>query len=244
MAATEKINNNFYHHLGKLWYEAKDDPVALLRAENKVKVPWIVRRLKRNSRVLDVGCGGGFLSNALALAGHEVTGVDLSEDALRIAHEYDRTKKVKYLTADAYHLPFPDESFDAVSAMDFLEHVERPDEVIQEISRVLKKDGLFFYHTFNRHFFSWLIVIKLVEWLIPKTPKNMHVLKLFIRPQELKEFCLKASMKVKEQVGLRPVLRSIPWTRIFSGEVPSTFSFKLTKSSFLSYMGMAKKVSN
>src|SRR5690606_14398436 len=105
----------------------------------------------------------------------------------------------------AYHLPFSNESFDVITAMDFLEHVESPDQVIMEFSRVLKPGGMFFFHTFNRNPISWLVVIKLLEWFVKNTPKNMHVINLFIKPRELEEYCLKARIKVFEMKGIAPV---------------------------------------
>lgn len=241
MANPNEIDNSIYDTYGDKWYTADDDPVALLRAENKVKGPWILNRLKGKSTILDVGCGAGFLSNELAQAGHYVTGVDLSESSLAVARQYDTTKSVNYLVADAFVLPFKDASFDAVCAMDFLEHVEYPDQVIKEFSRVLKPDGKFFFHTFNRNFFAWLIIIKLVEWLLPKTAKNMHVLRLFIKPRELQAFCKAAKLETTEVVGIKPVFSSIPITKIFSGHVPPQMRFELTTSLLTSFLGMAVK---
>ncbi len=239
MANANEIDNSIYDNYGDKWYTAVDDPIALLRAENKVKAPWITERLNKNSTILDVGCGAGFLSNELALAGHKVTGVDLSESSLVVARRYDKTQTVNYTVANAYALPFADESFDAVCAMDFLEHVEDPQKAIKEFSRVLKSGGKFFFHTFNRNFIAWLIIIKLVEWLIPNTPKNMHVLKLFIKPKELEIFCKLARMDVKELIGIKPVFSSIPVSKIFSGSVPPQMRFELTPMLVTSYMGMA-----
>lgn len=241
MANPNEIDNSIYDDYGDKWYTAVDDPIALLRAENKVKAPWILERITKRSSILDVGCGAGFLTNELALAGHIVTGVDLSESSLAVAHRFDKTQSVIYKTADAYKLPFPDASFEVVCAMDFLEHVDDPARVIKEFSRVLKPGGKFFFHTFNRNFMAWLIIIKLVEWLIPKTPKNMHVLKLFIKPQELKQFCLLAQLEMKEMIGIKPVFSSIPVLKIFSGSVPPQMRFELTPMLLTSYMGMAIK---
>jgi 2-polyprenyl-6-hydroxyphenyl methylase/3-demethylubiquinone-9 3-methyltransferase len=241
MANANKIDNSVYETYGDRWYTADDDPVALLRAENKIKTPWILKRLKSKSKVLDVGCGAGFLTNELAQAGHLVTGVDLSGDSLEVARRYDQTKAVEYKIADAYALPFADATFDVVCALDFLEHVEDPARAIQEFSRVLKPGGQFFFHTFNRSPLSWLVIIKFVEWLIPKTPKHMHVLHLFIKPSELREYAIRAGMQVREMTGLKPVISSIPFRRILSGTVPPEMRFELTKSLALSYMGVAKK---
>lgn len=236
-----EVDNSIYENYGDKWYTAVDDPIALLRAENKVKAPWILSRIPKSSVILDVGCGAGFLTNQLALAGHEVTGVDLSESSLKVAAHYDQTKTVTYKVANAYELPFSDASFDVLCAMDFLEHVEDPARAIQEFARVLKPGGKFFYHTFNRNLVAWFVIIKLVEWLIPKTPKHMHVLRLFIKPKELKLFCEMANLKNQEMVGIRPVFSSIPLSQIFSGKVPQEMRFELTSSLMTSFMGVALK---
>ena len=241
MGKKNEVDNSIYDNYGDQWYTAVDDPIALLRAENKVKAPWILSRIQKSSLILDVGCGAGFLTNELALAGHKVTGVDMSESSLQVAAQYDQTKTVTYKLANAYELPFSDESFDVLCAMDFLEHVEDPAKAIQEFARVLKPGGKFFYHTFNRNFVAWLVIIKLVEWLIPKTPKHMHVLRLFIKPKELKIYCELANLKNQEMVGIRPVFSSIPLSQIFSGKVPPEMRFELTSSLLTSFMGVAIK---
>ncbi len=243
----EKVNNDIYDEYGDRWYTADDDPVALLRAESKTKTPWIIDKIKEynylntNTKVLDVGCGGGFLSNALAKQNLQVTGIDLSAESLKVAKNHDETNSVNYQVADAYRLSFADQSFDIITAMDFLEHVDKPAEIIKEFSRVLKPKGLFIFHTFNRNLVAYLVIIKMVEWLIKKTPKNLHVLHLFIKPSELKQYCLNASMNVTEMVGIKPVLSSIPSSSLFSGIVPKTLRFELTKSLLLSYIGVAVK---
>lgn len=241
-----EIDNTIYENLGERWYEAWDDPVALLRAENHVKTPWILERIQKifgdsKPTILDVGCGAGFLSNELALHGYKVSGVDLSADSLRVAKLYDKTGSVNYETADALHLPYPDQSFDVVTSMDFLEHVENPEAFIKEFARVLKPGGLFFFHTFNRSPLSWFMVIKMVEWLVKNTPKHMHVLHLFIKPSELREYCERAGLTVRDMTGIRPVFSSIPLKSLFSGVVPKSLRFKLTGSLLLSYLGYARK---
>lgn len=238
-----KINNQIYESYGSRWYEAQDDPIALLRAENELKLPWIYQRIREKFSaplVLDIGCGAGFLSNGLAKNGLNVTGIDMSPDSLRVAAHYDETKSVNYIEGDAYHLPFAPNSFDAITCMDFLEHVEKPLEIIKECARVLRPNGLFFFHTFNRNFLSWLIVIKGVEFLIKNTPKDMHVIELFIKPEELKEYCREAGIRTVEMVGMRPKFSSIPIKNYFSGVVPKSLKFKFTSSLALSYMGVGQ----
>ena len=241
-----EVNNSIYDEYGERWYTAYDDPVALLRAENKVKFPWILNYLKSNqvegSRILDVGCGGGFLSNELARHGHEVIGVDVSLESLRVAQRHDETGKVRYEIADAYHLPYPDEVFDVITAMDFLEHVDKPQAVIAEFSRVLRPGGFFFFHTFNRNPISHLVVIKFLEWFIKNTPKNMHLINLFITPNELRDYCHQSGLEVLSMVGIRPKISTITWKMMRTGIVSEKMAFTLTKNTTLSYMGVGRKL--
>lgn len=243
---TNAIDNSFYDLYGEKWYSAYDDPVALLRAESKVKLRWIQKKIKalgfgREATILDVGCGAGFLSNELAKEGYVITGLDQSDESLRVARRHDMTKSVQYINGNAYSLPFMDDHFDIVISVDFLEHIENPQRVIQEISRVLKPGGLFFYHTFNRNWISYFLVIKCVEWFVRNTPKNMHVLRLFLKPDEVRDLCLKHGLITREVEGVRPVFSSVPLHNYLNGTVPSTMEFKLTRSTLLSYIGYAIK---
>ncbi len=246
MASKASINNSFYDRYGESWYTSYDDPVALLRAENKIKFPWILKELRsvypEKARILDVACGGGFLANELARQGYEVTGVDLSPRSLETASYHDTTKSVSYKVADAYHLPFEDESFEVVSCMDFLEHVEQPGDVIKECARVLKPGGIFFFHTFNRNPVAHFVVIKLLEWFIKNTPEHMHVIELFIKPQELRRYCHQNSLEIMAMTGLKPKLSTITLDMVKTGVVSQNLEFELTKSFLLSYMGFARKL--
>lgn len=245
MNNSSKINNDIYDDYGTRWYTAYDDPIALLRAENRVKLPWIHERIIAHNlnspHILDVGCGAGFLCNELALKGYQVSGIDLSTESLKVARQYDRTRSVDYQIADAYQLPFADHTMDVVTCLDFLEHVEKPEEIIKECARVLKPNGLFFFHTFSRNFLSWLLVIKAIELLVKNTPKDMHVIELFIKPQELELYCKNAEINVMEMTGLRPKFSTIPISAYFSGVVPESLEFQMTPSLLLSYLGMGIK---
>lgn len=261
------VNNAFYDTLGDRWYDAYDDPVALLRAEGRLKNPWVMDRIRaslcdsrhpggRPGDILDIGCGAGFLANALADQGHRVTGIDMSRGSLKVARAQaasgqgatgshpraqPRAHRAGYRVADAYRLPFRDAAFDAVSALDFLEHVTAPERVIAEAARVLKPGGLFFFHTFNRNRLAWLIVIKGLEWFVRNTPDHMHVLPLFIKPKELEGYCMKADMRPVEITGIRPSLGRPFWQMLATRRVPKDFSFRLTPSLNISYLGYARK---
>lgn len=239
------INNEIYEDYGDRWYTAFDDPIALLRSENEAKWPWVLERIKAHSpkasTLLDVGCGAGFLANRMAKEGFKVTGVDLSAESLRVAKKFDPTQSVSYTHADAYQLPFADESFDVVVTMDFLEHVYEPEKIVAECARVLKPHGLFFYHTFNRNPLAEAVVIKFVEKFVKNTPPHMHLIELFIRPKELMQYCEDADLTNMDVTGLRPVLTSFSLRDIFRGVVPKTLKFTTTKDLTISYMGMAQK---
>jgi 2-polyprenyl-6-hydroxyphenyl methylase / 3-demethylubiquinone-9 3-methyltransferase len=243
------INNAIYDELGERWYTAMDDPVALLRAESRLRTSWVISELRaqfgeRPLAILDVACGGGFLSNALAAGGHEVTGIDLSEDSLAVARRHDATHSAAYLPMDARRLTFPDGQFDAVCMMDFLEHLSEREEVIQEAARVLKPGGSFFFHTFNRTPISRLIAIKGVEWFVKNTPKHMHVYELFLKPAELRALCAKHDLVVEVMHGVRPRVFTVAFLKLLlTGTVSDQFQFVFTRTQSVGYCGRARKQS-
>lgn len=247
-ALARPVNNALYDTLGRRWYTAHDDPVALLRAESRLRNPWVVERLMSRfgpgASVLDVGCGAGFLSNHLARAGFRVDGLDASAESLAVAAEYDETRSVRYRLGDALALPYASASFDAVCAMDFLEHVEDPARVVSEAARVLRPGGLFFFHTFNRNLVAWLVVIKGVEWFVKNTPPDMHVLRLFIKPGELTAMARAVGLEPIELHGSAPVVSRAFFRMLWTRAVPPDFAFRFTRSTRLAYTGIAELGSN
>ncbi len=240
------VNNAFYDDLGKKWYEAYDHPIALLRAENRARAPWVAQKIHdhfehKKCAVLDIGCGGGFLSNALAQQGHQVTGVDLSEESLTVAREHDTTSTVLYKTGNALALPFAPSQFEIACAMDLLEHVEDPGKVIGEAARVLKPGGLFFFHTFNRNWLSWLFALKGIEWFVPNSPPNIHLYRLFIKPSEMSTYFQKSSLKLSQMCGLMPIMDKAFIKLLLSRQISHQFSFKMVPSLKCGYMGYAIK---
>jgi len=239
-----RVNNAFYDDLGEAWYNDQTHPIALLRAENAIRNPWILERIRSlrggNLDILDIGCGAGFLTNALALDGHRVTGIDLSTKSLHVAEKRDLSKSVKYMQLDAFALPFAQKSFDVICAMDFLEHIEMPGQIIQKVATLLKPGGLFFFHTFNRNLLSWLLVIKGVEWCVPNTPANMHIYSYFIKPSELINWCQESGLHVKEMRGLSPRIASKAfWTSLLKRKVGKDFEFKFSSRPTTGYVGIA-----
>jgi 2-polyprenyl-6-hydroxyphenyl methylase/3-demethylubiquinone-9 3-methyltransferase len=245
--AQRPVNNDIYAKLGDRWYEADDDPVALLRAEAALRNPWVAEQIAENlgpspCSVLDIGCGGGFLANYLAGVGHRVTGLDADSSSLAVAADHDKTATVAYACADARSLPYADGSFQVVCAMDFLEHIDEPEQVIAEAARVLAPGGLFFFHTFNRNWLAWLVVIKGVEWFVKNTPVDMHVLRLFLKPDEVTAMCRSHGLTPITVVGSRPKLGAPFWTMLRTRVVPRDFAFTFTRGTRLGYSGYARKL--
>ncbi|NDD59090.1 MAG: 3-demethylubiquinone-9 3-O-methyltransferase [Chlamydiae bacterium] len=243
----KQVNNAFYDDLDGKWGGVSDHPIALLKAENHIRTPWVCDKIKENKpqpcRVLDVGCGGGLLSVPLALQGHLVTGIDLSEKSLIWAKSQDSTQSIEFLKADAQSLPFPDSFFDVVCAMDLLEHVPCPEKVIKESARVLKPGGLFFFHTFNKTFLSYLLVIKALEWFVKNTPKDMHLYSHFIKPATLEHWCKDQELSIESMHGLVPDLfHTSFWQTAFTREIHPSFRFVFSKSLMTGYVGYASKL--
>lgn len=242
-----KVNNDYYNHLGEDWYNADDDPIAVLRVEQKAKNPWVENIINehftsKDLRIADIGCGAGFLTNYLGTRYGEVNGLDASESSLAVAKSKDTSEKVNYVLGDAYKLPYENGSMDVVCAMDFLEHVERPEDVVAECARILKPGGFFFFHTFNRNFLSWLIVIKFMEWFVPNTPKHLHVLHLFIKPSELKAMMMINDLTTQEIVGIGPRFNLSFLKSILARKVIPGFGFKVGGPTLLGYIGYSKKL--
>jgi 2-polyprenyl-6-hydroxyphenyl methylase / 3-demethylubiquinone-9 3-methyltransferase len=218
---------------------------AFLRAENRARAPWVAKKIAhhfahKQCSVVDVGCGAGFLSNALAQYGHHVTGIDLSEESLNVAREKDVTHTVYYCNANGYALPFSPLQFEVICAMDLLEHVEEPGKMIAEASRVLKPGGLFFFHTINRNWFSWLFALKGVEWFVPNTSPD-RLYRRFIKPKEMSKYLEQNLLKISEIFGLTPTLDKEFFKLVLNKIISNHFSFKIVPSLKCGYMGYAVK---
>ena len=156
-------------------------------------------------RVLDVGCGGGILAEALADQGAEVTGIDISEQAIFAARRHLRVSEleVNYVCATAEE--FADEdgaAFDMITCMELLEHVPDPASLIEACARLLKPQGHLYMSTLNRTPKSWLLGIVAAEYMLKLLPRGTHQHRNFIRPSELYEWCEKAHLRMCDITGL------------------------------------------
>ena len=209
-----RIDNNIYNLDGDKWWQS-DFSLNLIRAViNPFRTGYaksIFDQLEMDSvkmSALEVGCGGGILTEEIAKMGFITTGIDPSEQSLTsaIKHAQENNLTIKYVKGTGENLPFQDNSFDVVFCCDVLEHVADLPKVIAEISRVLKNDGIFIYDTFNRTMLSKIGVIKILQewkrWAI--MPPNLHVWEMFIKPDEIKFLLRENHLDWKEHRGAKP----------------------------------------
>ncbi|MEM9781453.1 MAG: bifunctional 2-polyprenyl-6-hydroxyphenol methylase/3-demethylubiquinol 3-O-methyltransferase UbiG [Pseudomonadota bacterium] len=157
--------------------------------------------------VLDLGCGGGFLSEALAARGARVTGIDPAAKAIDSAraHAVAEGLDIRYDVGVGEALPYPDDSFDHVVCVDVLEHVESVPKTLSEIARVLRPGGCLCFDTINRNMFSRFVVITMAENVLGLLPKGTHDPTLFITPAELEAMLCDAGFEPRPVRGLGPV---------------------------------------
>ena len=148
-------------------------------------------------RVLDVGCGGGILSEALAERGASVLGIDLAESALQAAEAHRAGQAVEYRLESSRDAAARGESFDAVTCMEMLEHVADPAAVLRDIHALLKPGGWAFFSTINRTLKARLGAVYAAEYLLRLVPQGTHQYDWFIKPAELS--------RMAERAGLAPV---------------------------------------
>ena len=166
-------------------------------------------------RVLDVGCGGGILAEAMANRGADVTGIDLADKPLKVAmlHRLETNSKVEYRLVAAETLADEaPESFDVVTCMEMLEHVPDPSSVVRACARLVKPDGFVFFSTINRNPKSFLLAIVGAEYVLRLLPRGTHEYAKFIRPSELAAYCRDAGLTMADLTGMT----YNPITRVYS----------------------------
>ena len=156
-------------------------------------------------RVVDVGCGGGILSESMAQRGAEVTGIDLGEKALKVAqlHKLESGAKVDYRLVSVESLAAEQpESFDVVTCMEMLEHVPDPEAIVAACARLVKPGGRVFFSTLNRNPKSYLFAVIGAEYVLNMLPRGTHDYHKFIKPSELSAWCPAAGLDVAGMTGM------------------------------------------
>lgn len=173
---------------------------------NPLRLEWIDRHVGlAGKRVLDVGCGGGLLSEGMAARGAEVTGIDLSEKPLGVArlHLLESGQKVDYrkISAEALADEMPG-AFDAVTCLEMLEHVPNPSSIVTACARLVKPGGQVFFSTLNRNPKSYLFAVIGAEYVLKMLPRGTHDYAKFIKPSELARWAKLATLEPAELIGM------------------------------------------
>jgi len=174
---------------------------------NPLRLDWINRHVVglAGKRVLDVGCGGGLLSEGMAVRGADVTGIDLSEKPLGVArlHLLESGQKVDYrkIAAEQLAEEMPG-AFDAVTCLEMLEHVPNPSSIVNACTRLVKPGGQVFFSTLNRNPKSYLFAVVGAEYVLKMLPKGTHDYAKFIKPSELARWAKMAGLEPEEVIGM------------------------------------------
>jgi 2-polyprenyl-6-hydroxyphenyl methylase/3-demethylubiquinone-9 3-methyltransferase len=159
----------------------------------------------KEKRVLDVGCGGGILSESMAEKGALVTGIDLGEKALKVAqlHSLESGIEVDYrlISAEALAAESAGE-YDIVTCLEMLEHVPDPASIVNACARLVKPGGHVFFSTINRNPKAYLFAVLGAEYVLQMLPKGTHDYTKFIKPSELASFARQADLSIIDQIGM------------------------------------------
>jgi 2-polyprenyl-6-hydroxyphenyl methylase / 3-demethylubiquinone-9 3-methyltransferase len=196
-----------FSDLAHRWWDPESE-FRPLHQINPLRLDWINGLAPlHNQRVLDVGCGGGILAEAMAHKGADVLGIDLATKSLRVAqlHALEaNTANVRYQEISAEALAQEQaESFDVVTCMEMMEHVPDPSSIVRACAQLVKPGGWVFFSTINRNAKSFLFAIVGAEYVLNMLPKGTHEYAKFIRPSELAAHCRAAQLEVLHSRGLQ-----------------------------------------
>jgi len=202
--------------LASRWWDPESE-FKPLHAINPLRLEWIQESVGSLSgkKVLDVGCGGGILSEAMARAGADVTGIDLADKSLKVArlHGLESGVKVDYRKVPVEQLAAEQAGqFDVVTCMEMLEHVPDPASIVRACSALTKPGGWVFFSTLNRNAKAFLFAIVGAEYVLRLLPRGTHSYDMFIKPSELAAAARGAGL---EPVGMRGMEYN-PITQIYS----------------------------
>jgi 2-polyprenyl-6-hydroxyphenyl methylase/3-demethylubiquinone-9 3-methyltransferase len=226
-----KYDRIFELHSHTAWWDITG-PLGGLHLLNQIRAPYFEQALGgyAGKRILDIGCGGGIFAESAARAGAEVVAIDPSKRSIEVAEEHARRQGLEIDYRFAYAETFKtDETFDAVFAVDVLEHVADLDATLDTCARVLKPGGLFGFLTHNQTLEAFTFLIWEGEYHLGLVPKGNHDFHKFIRPEDLNERLAKRGLQTVEVRGLEFLLNTEP-PRVAFAPTPA-----------ISYIGYALK---
>ena len=204
-----------FSELAHRWWDPTSE-FRPLHEINPLRLEWINALVPlAGKRVLDVGCGGGILAEAIAKKGANVKGIDLSEKALKVAelHSLESGVQVNYELIAAEALAAREAGqYDVVTCMEMLEHVPDPSAIVQACATLVKPGGRLFFSTLNRNPKSYLFAIIGAEYMLRLLPRGTHDYAKFIKPAELSQFARNAKLEVQALKGMT----YNPLTKIYS----------------------------
>ena len=208
MASTTNVDPNEirkFEELASRWWD-KNSEFKPLHDINPLRANWIDNIAPvAEKKVLDVGCGGGILSESLAQRGADVTGIDMGDAPLGVAklHQLESGLSINYQKSTAEDFAKNHENtFDIVTCLEMLEHVPDPSSVINACAKMVKPGGAVFFSTINRNPKAFLLAIVGAEYLLRMLPRGTHEYGKFIRPSELANWSREAGLQVNQMTGL------------------------------------------
>ncbi len=194
-----------FSQLASRWWDPQGE-FRPLHDINPLRLDWIDERAGLAcKRVLDVGCGGGILAEAMAARGAEVTGIDLSEKSLRVAELHLLSSKAKVVyersSAEDYAARHAG-SFDVVTCMELLEHVPQPSSIVSACARLARPGGHVFFSTINRNAKAYLFAVIGAEYVLRLLPRGTHDYQRLIKPSELTAWSRAAGLRAAELIGM------------------------------------------
>ena len=196
-----------FEAIASRWWDMEGE-FKPLHQINPVRLDWITDKSGGlfGKRILDIGCGGGILSESMARRGARVTGIDMGKEPLGVArlHALEQGVELEYrqMTAEAHADEAPGQ-YDVVTCMEMLEHVPDPASVVRACARLAKPGGQLFFSTINRNAKSWLLMILGAEQLLRLVPKGTHDHAKFIQPAELSRYAEQGGLLLQHMSGVR-----------------------------------------
>ena len=203
-----KIANEWWDPEGKFKPLHKFNPIRIQYIKENITKHFNINKKTlplRNLKILDIGCGGGLLSEPISRLGAKVTGIDASEKNIKIANAHLKKSKLKinYICASPESLKATKEQFDVILNMEIVEHVEDVELFIKKSSELLKKNGLMFVATLNKTLKSYIFAIVGAEYILRWLPIGTHEWEKFVEPSKLIEYGKRNSLKLEKINGMK-----------------------------------------